>query len=178
MGFCHFDLFRYVSKRFVSPLSLPPYFRRMEAFLKLALPIGWQSLSDSQLLYFFRRFSRNLPMEEILTLCLFKWADLRVLCCTPPKKKWLIPRHAPPCSQATGPPSVLQIQTATCAIDYLHYFPIMSVRITAIGKAHAIDRDFLEVPLGQLYNCFSTSFILNDFSLKITAFQLFCCTFA
>ena len=87
MGFCHFDLFRYVCKWFVSPLSLPPYFRRMEAFLKLALPIGWQSLSDSHLLYFFRRFSRNLPMEEILTLCLFKWADLRVLCCTPPQKK-------------------------------------------------------------------------------------------
>lgn len=108
MGFCHFDLSRYVSKWFVSPLSLPPYFRRMEAFLKLALPIGWQSLSDSQLLYFFRRFSRNLPMEEILTLCLFKWADLRVLCCTPPQKKngsYLVMRRHAPKQQALLPSS-------------------------------------------------------------------------
>ena len=57
-----------------------PYFRSMEAFFNLSLPKDWQSLSDSQLKYFFTQLSHNLPMEEILTLCLFKWADLRVLC--------------------------------------------------------------------------------------------------
>ncbi|WP_308589072.1 hypothetical protein [uncultured Prevotella sp.] len=54
----------------------------MEAFFNLSLPKDWQSLSDSQLQYFFTQLSHDLPMEEILTLCLYKWADLRVLCKT------------------------------------------------------------------------------------------------
>ena len=49
-----------------------PYFRSMEAFFNISLPKDWQSLSDSQLLYFFHQMSRDLPMEEILTLCLFQ----------------------------------------------------------------------------------------------------------
>ena len=71
-----------------------PYFRSMEEFFNLTIPTGWQSLSDRQLLYFFRQLSRDLPMEEILTLCLFKWADLRVLCRTPNGSYLVMCRHA------------------------------------------------------------------------------------
>ena len=53
-----------------------PYFRSMEAFFNLSLPTDWQSLSDSQLQYFFTQLSHDMPVEEILTLCLFKWAGL------------------------------------------------------------------------------------------------------
>ncbi len=49
-----------------------PYFRSMEAFFNISLHKDWQSLSDSQLLCFFHQMSRYLPMEEILTLCLFQ----------------------------------------------------------------------------------------------------------
>ena len=52
-----------------------PYFRSMEAFFNFSLPTDWQSLSDSQFQYFFTQLSHDLPMEEILTLCLFKWAQ-------------------------------------------------------------------------------------------------------
>ncbi len=72
-----------------------PYFRSMEAFFNLSLPTGWQFLSDSQLLYFFRQFSLDLPFEEILTLCLFKWADLRVLCRTANGSYLVMRRHRP-----------------------------------------------------------------------------------
>ena len=44
----------------------------------IKVPNSWQSLSDSQLQYFFTQLPHDLPMEEILTLCLFKWSDLRV----------------------------------------------------------------------------------------------------
>ena len=72
-----------------------PYFRSMEAFFNLSLPTDWQSLSDSQLLYFFTQLSHDLQMEEILTLCLFKWADLRVLCKTHDGSYLVKQRHAP-----------------------------------------------------------------------------------
>ena len=55
-----------------SPIQMLPYFRSMEAFFNLSLPTDWQSLSDRQLQYFFTQLSHDLPMEEILTLCLFK----------------------------------------------------------------------------------------------------------
>ena len=37
-----------------------PYFRSMEAFFNLSLPKDWQSLSDSQLQYFFTQLSYEL----------------------------------------------------------------------------------------------------------------------
>ncbi|WP_303111552.1 hypothetical protein [Leyella stercorea] len=54
----------------------------MEAFFRISLPKDWLSLSDSQLLFFFRLLSHDLQIEEVLTVCLFKWADLRLLCRT------------------------------------------------------------------------------------------------
>ena len=56
-----------------------PYFRSMEAF-SLSLPKSWLELSDQQLLFFFRQVARDLPLEEVLAICLCKWAHLVVLC--------------------------------------------------------------------------------------------------
>ena len=41
-----------------------PYFRSMEAFFNLTIPTGWQSLSDRQLLYFFRQLMTMLILEK------------------------------------------------------------------------------------------------------------------
>ena len=127
-----------------------PYFRSMEAFFNLTIPTGWQSLSDRQLQYFFRQLSRDLPIEEILTLCLSKWADLRVLCRTPNGSYLVMRRHAPK-QQAILP--VREIQTAICALDFFRHFPPSPVRITHIGKAQAIDKDFSEVPFSTFISC-------------------------
>ena len=51
----------------------------MEAF-SLSLPQSWSELSDQQLLFFFRQIGRDLPLEEVLALCVCKWAHLSVLC--------------------------------------------------------------------------------------------------
>ena len=56
-----------------------PYFRSMEAF-SISLPQSWSKLSDQQLLFFFRQVARDLPLEEVLAICLCKWAHLSVLC--------------------------------------------------------------------------------------------------
>ena len=56
-----------------------PYFRSMEAF-SISLPQSWSELSDQQLCFFFRQVGRDLPLEEVLAICVCKWAHLSVLC--------------------------------------------------------------------------------------------------
>ena len=126
-----------------------PYFRSMEAFFNLSLPTDWQSLSDSQFQYFFTQLSHDLPMEEILTLCLFKWADLRVLCKTHDGSYLVKQRHAP--KQETTL-TIRQVQAATASLDFLRRFAPLPVRITKIGRATAIEADFLGYapPIGEV----------------------------
>ena len=127
-----------------------PYFRSMEAFFNISLPTGWQSLSDSQLLYFFRQLSRNLPMEEILTLCLFKWGDITVLCRLHNGNYLVRQRHKP---KQEAQLTLRQIHSATASLDCLRHFPLSPVRITHIGKAQGIDKDFTEVPFSTFLSC-------------------------
>ena len=117
-----------------------PYFRSMEAFFNLSLPTDWQSLSDSQLQYF---FTHDLPMEEILTLCLFKWADLRVLCKTHDGSYLVKHRQAPKYETTL---TIRQVQAATASLDFLRQFAPLPVRITKIGRGTAIASDFQGVP--------------------------------
>lgn len=51
----------------------------MEAF-SISLPKSWSELSDQQLRFFFRQVARDLPMNEVLALCVCKWAEIVVLC--------------------------------------------------------------------------------------------------
>ena len=111
-----------------------PYFRSMEAFFNLSLPTDWQSLSDSQLLYFFTQLSHDLPMEEILTLCLFKWADLRVLCKTHDGSYLVKHRQA---SKQEATLTIRQVQVATASLDFLRQFAPLPVRISKIRRATA-----------------------------------------
>lgn len=115
-----------------------PYFRSMEAFFNLSLPTDWQSLSDSQLQYFFTQLSHDLPMEEILTLCLFKWVDLRVLYKTH-DGCYLVKRRRKQEQEATL--TIRQVQAATASLDFLRQFAPLPVRITKIGRATAIEAD-------------------------------------
>ena len=120
-----------------------PYFRSMEAFFNLSLPTDWQSLSDSQLQFFFTQLSHDLPMEEILTLCLFKWADLRVLCKTH-DGSYLVKRRHKQKQEATL--TIRQVQVATASLDFLRQFAPLPVRISKIRRATAIEADFQRVP--------------------------------
>ena len=109
----------------------------------LSVPKDWQSLSDSQLQYFFTQLSHDLPMEEILTLCLFKWADLRVLCKTH-DGNYLVKHRQAPKHETTL--TIRQMQAATASLEFLRQFAPLPVRITKIGRATAIEADFQGVP--------------------------------
>ena len=109
----------------------------------LSVPKDWQSLSDSQLQYFFTQLSHDLPMEEILTLCLFKWADLRVLCKTHDGSYLVKHRQA---SKQEATLTIRQMLAATASLDFLRQFAPLPVRISKIGRAAAIAADFQGVP--------------------------------
>ena len=91
-----------------------------------------------------------MPIEEILTLCLFKWGDIIVLCRLH-NGNYLIRRRHKPKQEAQL--TLRQIHTATTALDYLRHFAFSPVRITKIGHAHAIDKDFSEVPFSTFISC-------------------------
>ena len=117
-----------------------PYFRSMEAFFNLSLPTDWQSLSDSQLQYFFTQLSHDLPMEEILTLCLFKWADLRVLCKTH-DGSYLVKHRQAPKHETTL--TIRQVQAATVSLDFLRQFaPIMIATLSTCAQLESDNISF------------------------------------
>lgn len=126
------------------------YFRSMEAFFRISLPSDWLSLSDRQLLFFFRLLSHDLQIEEVLTVCLFKWADLRLLCRTANGSYLVKQRHRPK-QEATL--TLQQIQSATAALDYLRSFPSFPIRITKIGKARPLEADFQRIPFATFISC-------------------------
>ena len=109
----------------------------------LSVPKDWQSLSDSQLQYFFTQLSHDLPMEEFLTLCLFKWTYLRVLCKTHNGSYLVKQRHAPKHETTL---TIRQVQVATASLDFLRQFAPLPVRITKIGRAKAIEANFQGEP--------------------------------
>ena len=122
----------------------------MEAFFRISLPSDWQSLSDSQLLFFFRLLSHDLQIEEILTVCLFKWADLRLLCRTANGSYLVKNRHRPKLEATL---TLQQIQSATAALNYLRTFPTFPTRITKIGKARPLDAGFQRIPFATFISC-------------------------
>lgn len=63
-----------------------------ENSFNITLPPYWADLDDSQLICFFTLMSHDLDMEQVLTVCLFKWADLRLLCRTA-NGSYLVKQH-------------------------------------------------------------------------------------
>lgn len=125
-----------------------PYFRGMEAF-SISLPKSWSELSDQQLLFFFRQVARDLPMNEVLSLCVCKWAEFVVLCRTD-KRTFLVKQ------KGTKKQVVLadwQITFAARQLAFLESFAPMPVRIAVIGGASAVAADLQAVPFEDYLAC-------------------------
>ena len=114
----------------------------MEIF-NITLPSNWAELSDKQLHMVYSLFARDLSAAEVKTLCLMKWNGLKVLSQLP-DKRFLIRRGKEEVILSTR-----QIQQATSDLDFLDSFAPMPVRITQIGKYHALPADFEKVPFEQ-----------------------------
>jgi len=116
----------------------------METVFNISLPTSWAELTDKQLLMVFDLFCRDLSSAEVKTLCLMKWNRLRVLA-TLPRHRFLIKRKGKPEVAL----STRQIQKATSVLDFLDSFAPMPVRISRIGKYHALPADFEKVPFEE-----------------------------
>ena len=125
-----------------------PYLRGMEAF-SISLPKSWSKLSDQQLLFFFRQVARDLPMNEVLALCVCKWAEIVVLCRTD-KRTFLVKQ------KGTKKQVVLadwQITFAARQLAFLECFAPMPVRMAVIGGASAVAADLQAVPFEDYLAC-------------------------
>lgn len=144
------------------------YLCRMQQF-DITLPTSWAELTDKQLHMVYNLFARDLSSAEVKTLCLMKWNGLKVLGQLP-DKRFLIKRDKvfdkPNEKRETGFISSMarklrsmakevvhlstrQIQQAASVLDFLDSFAPMPVRISRIGKYHALPADFEKVPFEQ-----------------------------
>ena len=111
--------------------------------MNIILPENWRGLTDRQQLDFFTLLSNDHSFEEILTLCLLRWGNLRILRRLP-SGDYLVKQRAKPKTEAVL--SLRQIHNATNTLAFLKSFPTFPTRITQIGKATAITADFQGVP--------------------------------
>ena len=125
-----------------------PYLRSMEAF-SISLPKSWEELTDEQLLFFFRQVARDLPMNEVLALCVCKWAELVVLCHTD-KHAYLIKDKK---SKRQVVLADWQVTFAARQLAFLESFAPMPVRIAVIGGASAVAADLQAVPFEDYLAC-------------------------
>ena len=86
-------------------------------------------------------------MEEIFTLCLFKWADLRVLCKTH-DGSYLVKRRHKQKQETTL--TIRQVQAAMASLDFLRQFAPLPVRITKIGRATAMNAQIRALTGGDI----------------------------
>ena len=125
-----------------------PYFCGMEAF-SISLPKSWSELSDLQLLFFFRQVARNLPMNEVLALCVCKWAEFVVLCHAD-KHSCLVKDRK---SKRQVVLADWQITFAARQLAFLESFAPMPVRIAVIGGASAVAADLQAVHFEDYLAC-------------------------
>ena len=125
-----------------------PYFRSMEAF-SISLPQSWSELSDQQLLFFFRQVARDLPINEVLAICVCKWAHLVVLCRT--DKQLFLVQHK--YSKRKMLLADWQVVAAMQQLVFLGDFAPKPVRISVLQGASAATADLQGVAFEDYLAC-------------------------
>lgn len=120
----------------------------MEAF-SISLPKSWSELSDQQLRFFFRQVARDLLMNEVLALCVCKWAEFVVLSHAD-KHSCLVKDWK---SKHQVVLADWQITFATRQLAFLENFAPKPVRISVIGGASAVTVDLQAVPFEDYLAC-------------------------
>ena len=132
---------------FFHPTSLP-YLRTMEAF-SISLPNSWEVLDDEQLLFFFRQVARDLPLKEVLPICLCKWAFLSVLC--PMDKHRFLIKHKYSKKQCVL--EDWQLTFAAQQLAFLGDFSPTPVRISVLHGAKAVANDLQALAFEDYLAC-------------------------
>lgn len=51
----------------------------MRQIVDIKVPSCWQQLNDNQLRYVYKLLNGNFSLPQVQTLCLFRWAKMKVL---------------------------------------------------------------------------------------------------
>lgn len=109
--------------------------------LNLAVPAGWQELTDRQLLGVFRLMAREYSSEEIKFISLLRWARLTVIG-RPLKSKNFLVRHGRDIFSV----SPMQFAEILTALDWLVQIPDSPVRLSEVAGRIPVDDRFIGVP--------------------------------
>ena len=114
--------------------------------INLTVPRGWHELDDKQLRYLFGLLADEYSSAEIRTLCLFRWAGLKVQY-----------RHNSHFVVRLGKDdftlSATVVADAIETMKWLDEIPSYPVRLSHIGKFTALQADFLSVPFETFIFC-------------------------
>ena len=114
--------------------------------INLIVPRGWHELDDKQLRYLFGLLADEYSSAEIRTLCLFRWAGLKVQY-----------RHNSHFVVRLGKNdftlSATVVADAIETMKWLDEIPSYPVRLSHIGKFTALQADFLSVPFETFIFC-------------------------
>ena len=114
--------------------------------INLTVPRGWHELDDKQLRYLFGLLADDYSSAEIRTLCLFRWAGLKVQYC---HNSHFVVRLG----KDDFTLSATVVADAIETMKWLDEIPSYPVRLSHIGKFTALQADFLSVPFETFIFC-------------------------
>lgn len=110
----------------------------MRQTIDLSIPKSWQELPDKELRFVFRLLSGNYSITQVKTMCLLRWAKMKVL-----RQEGAI--FIMRLGKQVFPISALQITEAITNMNWLGDFPSYPVRLSRIGFHRAVRADFQNV---------------------------------
>lgn len=114
----------------------------MKHILNIQIPDSWQSLSDDQLRFVFRQLASDVSLSQLKTLCLMKWAKMRVI---RREGAAFIVKYKGKSYAITA----LQIAESITTMKWLDGFPGYPVRLARIGLHRPVRADFQDVSFGD-----------------------------
>ena len=107
----------------------------------IKIPTCWQELTDKQLRFVFRMLNTDIGIHELQTLCLFKWAKMKVL-----RRQGAL--YIVKYNKQVFPLSALKVAQVIECMGWLADFPVYPVRLSRIGWHKPFIANFQGVPFG------------------------------
>lgn len=115
----------------------------MKHILNIQVPDSWQSLSDDQLRFVFRHLASDVTIDQLKTLCLMKFAKMRVV--RREGAAFIVKVNGKNYPLTSG-----QIaESLVTSMKWLVGFPGYPVRLTRIGLHRPVRADFQDVSFGD-----------------------------
>ncbi|MCH5326932.1 MAG: hypothetical protein J1E29_06990 [Duncaniella sp.] len=108
--------------------------------LNLIVPERWEDLSDKQLRYVYQLIADEFNSDELKTLCLLKWSNLKVIG-RQDNGSFLLKK-----GNILFELTPLTLAELLPHLDWLASIPTYPVRLSKINRCHALPADFSEVP--------------------------------